>query len=112
MKVKQQEVSHFSPFCDYSYGKQDDWWIVGQEQLPSYSPEADIYSADICNIVEHTLDKYDSQLRELSLQIHGITFFCFWLNLYHSLSTEITARSPGNDVRGKVKSPAVIFSNS
>ncbi|KAF9482589.1 amidohydrolase [Pholiota conissans] len=93
---EKKSISNFSPFCDYSSGKQKDWWLLEQEPLPSYSLKADdtneLTRNDIGNLIDHTLDKYDAQLRVLSLRIHDHPETMFEENFAHDLLTNFMAK--------------------
>ncbi|KJA28025.1 hypothetical protein HYPSUDRAFT_34300 [Hypholoma sublateritium FD-334 SS-4] len=88
--AEKKEDRYYSAFHDFSYGKQDDWWIVGHhEQLPPYLPKADVAarSGDISSLIEQSLDKINGKLRELSLKIHDHPETNFEEKFAHDLLT-------------------------
>ncbi|KAF8966342.1 hypothetical protein BDZ97DRAFT_1917719 [Flammula alnicola] len=89
-----QEISYFNPFCDFSYGAQDDWWTLEREPLPSYSAKADTSTKadDISALVEQVLDKYSPSLRDLSLKIHDHPELMFKERYAHDLLTDFMGK--------------------
>ena len=52
-------------FCDYTVGRGANL----DEKPPSYNTLGDVFRPDVLKTIEETVDHYDAELRELSLDI-------------------------------------------
>lgn len=52
-------------FCDYTIGRGAHFG----EKPPSYNSMSDVFRSDVLKTIEETVDYYDAELRELSLDI-------------------------------------------
>ncbi|KAL4269002.1 peptidase M20A family protein [Pleurotus pulmonarius] len=83
--------------CDFSYAPPEKWWVSeGEEKPPAYSPpesSKDIYRPDVLRTIEHKLDALNSDLRDLSLQIHGHPELGFEEKFAHDLLTNFMSNN-------------------
>ena len=49
------------------------FWSVGEDIQPSPLPQASLWNSDLWTTVEEEVDVLDASLRELSLDIHGMS---------------------------------------
>lgn len=71
-----------NPSCNFTYGSESERWL-SSNTLPPYSQlDPQVPKPAFLRTIEAKLDELNPELRELSLQIHGLSyvFECYFLN--------------------------------
>ncbi|KAJ7577107.1 hypothetical protein C8J56DRAFT_380072 [Mycena floridula] len=73
--------------CNYSFSNESDLCFNAQDALPVYSSVDEGIDVALVKIIDECLDKFDPQLRDLSLQIHGHPELMFQERFAHEILT-------------------------
>jgi hypothetical protein len=77
-----EKCRFMNPSCNFTYGSESERWL-SSNTLPPYSQlDPQVPKPAFLRTIEAKLDELNPELRELSLQIHGLSyvFKCYFLN--------------------------------
>ncbi|KAF8659886.1 hypothetical protein AX16_001770 [Volvariella volvacea WC 439] len=85
---------YINPACNFSYGNENELW-KGNDLPPRYTSSRTSLSwlsPDVRNTIEGTVNALNSDLRKLSMQIHGHPEVAFEEKYAHDLLTDFMSR--------------------